>query len=69
MVAFSAVLDVLVSASAATGGSFVVAVSELFEGWLSSALAVGDFLFAGSCCRILLALRASSFRLSICARL
>jgi len=69
MVAFSAVSDGLVAAFTAAGGSFVVAVSVALEGWLSSVLAVGDFLFAGSCCRILLAVRVSSFRLSICAKL
>jgi len=57
MVAFSAVSDELGSTSTAAGGSFVVVVPDVPEGWLSSALAVGDFLFAGSCCQILLALR------------
>jgi len=49
MVVFSAVSDGLVSAATAAGGSCVVAVSALFEGWLFSGLAVGGFLFAGSC--------------------
>ena len=67
MVAFCAVSDGLVSASTAVGGLFVVAFSVAFKRWLSSVLAGEDFLFPGSCCRILLVLRASSFRLSICA--
>jgi len=69
IVAFSMVSDGLGSAASAAGGSFVLTVSVVLDGWVSSVLAVSAFLLAGSCCRILFALRASSFRLAICARL
>jgi len=69
MVAFSAVSDGFRSAAFVGGGSFVLTASVVLDGWVSSEVAVGAFLFAGSCGRILFALRASSFRLAICARL